>query len=120
MSRADLLLAIDSEGGIIALYGDAADATRARYRLLLTAEAPEVLQIDEGESAARRDSGWLTSWTAAMAALGKYPWPHLECRMVHPAVAGSVWDALHIYVEHTGNSPIPSLWGRWRRACAQT
>jgi hypothetical protein len=120
MSRAELLLAIDSESGIIALYSDGNDATRARYRLLRVAEIPEILQLDASRSVASRDSGWLTSWTAAMEALGKYPWPHLECRMVHPAIAAAVWDALHTYVERTGSSPIPSLWGRWRRACAQT
>jgi hypothetical protein len=119
MGQADLLLAIDSEGGTIALYGDTTEATRPRYRLLLVDRAPAVLNIEESGLAMRRDSGWLVNWSAAMAALGQYPWPHLECRVVDLTVAGAVWDALQSYVDRTGNSPIPSAWGRWRRACAQ-
>ncbi|HEX3837647.1 MAG TPA: hypothetical protein VHW25_11850 [Steroidobacteraceae bacterium] len=118
MNQADLLLAIDSEDGTIALYGVAADATQ-RYRLMLVAEAPEVLNVSDNGLATRRDSGWLPNWSAAIEMLGRYPWPHLECRMVHPAVAAAVWDALQNYVDLTGQSPLPSLWGRWRRACAQ-
>jgi hypothetical protein len=104
MSEGDLLLAIDSEGGTIALYGDTTDATGPRYRLV----------------ALDRDSGWLPNWSAAMAALGQYPWPHLECRLVDPRVGAAVWEALQSYVDRTGHSPIPSSWGRWRRACAQS
>jgi hypothetical protein len=110
MSQADLLLAIDSEGGTIALYGDSTEATRPHYRLVLMDSA----------AALRRDSGWLPNWSAAMAALGQYPWPHLECRIVDPTVAAAVWDALQSYVDRTGHSPLPSLWGRWRQACAQS
>jgi hypothetical protein len=120
MSQADLLLAIDSEGGTIVLYGDTADTTRPRYRLMLLDRPAAVLNVDDGGPATRRDSDWLPSWSAAMEALGRYPWPHLECRIVHPAVAHAVWEALQSYVDRTGNSPIPSLWGRWRRACAQS
>jgi hypothetical protein len=120
MSEADLLLAIDSEGGTIALYGDLTDATQPRYRLLLLDPTAVVLNVAPGVAATRRDSGWLRDWSAAMGALGQYPWPHLECRVVHPRVATPVWEALHSYVDRTGHSPLPSLWGRWRRACAQS
>jgi hypothetical protein len=120
MSQADLLLAIDSERGTIALYGDTTDATRPRYRLLLVDQAAAVPHVDESIVAMRRDSGWLLTWSAAMAALGQYPWPHLECRVVNPTVAAAVWEALQSCVDRTGHSPIPSAWGRWRRACAQS
>jgi hypothetical protein len=120
MSQADLLLAIDSEGGTIALYGDTTHAARPRYRLMLLDQAPAVLTVEDNTLPMRRDSGWLTTWAAAMEALGQYPWPHLECRMVHPAVAAPIWEALQNYVDRTGHSPIPSSWGRWRRACAQS
>jgi hypothetical protein len=120
MSQAELLLAIDAEGGTIALYGDTTDATRPRYRLLLVDQAPAVLNVADRALAVRRDSDWLLNWSAAMAALGQYPWPHLECRIVDPTVARAVWDALQSYVDRTGHSPIPSAWGRWRRACAQS
>ena len=120
MSEADLLLAIDSEGGTIALYGDTTDATRPRYRLMLVDGAPATLNGEDSSLVMRRDSGWLTTWPAAMEALGQYPWPHLECRVVHPTVAAPVWEALQNYVERTGHSPIPSSWGRWRRACVQS
>ena len=119
MSQADLLLAIESEGGTIALYGDATDA-RPRYRLMLLDQPPAVLNVAHDTPPMRRDSGWLPDWSAAMAALGQYPWPHLECRVVHPSVATPIWEALHSYVDRTGHSPLPSLWGRWRRACAQS
>jgi hypothetical protein len=119
MSQANLLLAIDSEGGTIALYADMTDATRPRYRLMLMEQTPAVLNFEDSTPAARRDSGWLTTWPAAMEALGQYPWPHLECRVVDPTVAAPVWEALQDYVDRTGHSPIPSAWGRWRRACAQ-
>lgn len=120
MSQADLLLAIDSEGGTIALYGDRTDATRPRYRLMLVDQAPAVLNIEGTALHLRRDSGWLLNWAEAMATLGQYPWPHLECRSVDPAVADAIWEALQSYVDCTGHSPMPSVWGRWRRACAQS
>ncbi|HEY4338328.1 MAG TPA: hypothetical protein VGM97_00095 [Steroidobacteraceae bacterium] len=119
MSQAELLLAIDSEGGTIVLYGDTADTTRPSYRLMLLDRSTPVLNVEDNVPATRRDSGWLLGWPAAIGALGQYPWPHLECRIVHPAVADAVWEALQNYVDRTGHSPIPSLWGRWRRACAQ-
>jgi hypothetical protein len=120
MSQAELLLAIDYEGGTIALYGDATDVRSPRYRLMLLDQHTAVSDPAHNEPAVRRDSNWLTTWSAAMEALGQYPWPHLECRFVHPTVATPIWEALHSYVDRTGHSPIPSLWGRWRRACAQS
>jgi hypothetical protein len=87
---------------------------------MLMDQTPAVLNAEDSTLVRRRDSGWITAWPAAMDALGQYPWPHLECRFVHPAVAALVWEGLQSYVDRTGHSPIPSLWGRWRRACAQS
>ena len=119
MSQADLLLAIDYEGGTIALYGDTTDATAPRYRLMLLDQSAAVLDVAHSAPAVRRDSGWLANWSAAMEELGQYPWPHLHSRFVHPSAATRIWEALHSYVDRTGHSPIPSLWGHWRRACSQ-
>jgi hypothetical protein len=71
MSQAELLLAIDSEGGTIALYGDTTAATAPRYRLLLLDPGPAVPDIAHSAPAMRRDSGWLPNWSSAMKAVGQ-------------------------------------------------
>jgi len=117
--NAELLVSIGAEGGCIALYGNVSDADQLRYRVVVADQTPTFLSEEEGGGPAiRRDSGWLATWTDAMKALDRYPWPHLACMSVHRTVATAVWRALEDYVRRTGRPVRNSAMNRWRTACA--
>jgi hypothetical protein len=116
--NAKLLVSIGAEGGFIAVYGDVSDAAHPRYRVVVADQTLTLLNEEEGGTAIRKDSGWLDTWSDAMKALDRYPWPHLACMSVDPTVAAAVWKALEEYVGHVEQPIRESAMQRWREACA--
>jgi hypothetical protein len=119
MSRARLLISIGAEGGSIALYGDIANPSLPRFRLCVVDQTPMFLSDDEAGTAIRSDSGWLSSWADAMAALGRYPWVNLVPLHVDAAISSDVWKALEDYIARTKRSVRETALSRWRIACRQ-
>lgn len=115
--KPELLLRIDAEGGSIAMYGNVNDPARARYKVGVVDQTLTFLNEDERGPEIRRDSGWLTDWTAAIAALDRYPWPRLAVRYVHPRIAQDLWQAAQDYAQRTGREIPESSLRRWRQAC---
>jgi acetoin utilization deacetylase AcuC-like enzyme len=115
-----LLVSIGAEGGAIALYGDMADPAHRRFKVVVIDQTPMLLSEDDGGPEIRRDSGWLPTWSEAMLALGKYPWPHLHVLFVDPEVTDGVWEALQEYVGRSTQTIRDSAMSRWRRACGQS
>ena len=100
------------------MYGDPNDLPGNRYRVAIVDQTP--LFLDEGDGgspAMRRDSGWLTSWADATAALARYPWPHLVPIHVDASIANEVWRALEEYVAKSARPVRPHSITRWREAC---
>jgi hypothetical protein len=75
------------------------------------------LNDDEKGSAARRDSGWLSNWSAAMEFLGRYPWPSLSVIYVDSSVAKLIWQELQEYIGRNGRPAREDKVSRWREAC---
>ncbi len=115
-----LLVSIGAEGGAIALYGDMGDLSHPRFMVAVVDQTPMFLSEEEAGPAIRRDSGWLPTWSEAMSALGKYPWPHLHVLHVDPDVTDAVWEALQDYVGRSTQPVRDSAMSRWRRACGQS
>ena len=116
--NAKLLVSIGAEGGFIAVYGDVSDAAHPRYRVVVADQTLTLLNEEEGGTAIRKDSGWLDTWSDAMKALDRYPWPHLACMSVDPSVAAAVWNALQEYLGRADRPIRESVIQRWREACA--
>lgn len=52
-----------------------------------------------------------------MAALGRYPWPHLSVLSVDSSITADLWEALERYVERTDRPVRADTLDRWLRAC---
>lgn len=116
MPSPERLLSIAAEGGSIELYRDS-HVPSSRYRAMVVDQTPAFLDESEGGASARRDSGWLPTWAAAIEWLGRYPWPNLVCGYVHPSVAQSVWTAVQDYIDRTGRPLRGGVLERWRQHC---
>ncbi len=116
MPAAERLLSIAAEGGWIELFRDA-QVPNSRYRAMVVDQTPAFLDERECGASSRRDSGWLPTWAAAIEWLGRYPWPNLVCRYVHPSVAQLVWTAVQDYIDRAGCSVRAGVIERWRQNC---
>jgi hypothetical protein len=118
MPTAERLLSIAAEGGWIELYRDShVPSSNSRYRAMVVDQTPTYLVEHERGASSRRDSGWLPTWAAAIEWLGRYPWPNLVCRYVHPSVAQLVWTAAQDYIDRAGYPLRAGVLERWRQHC---
>jgi hypothetical protein len=116
LKQTRLLLSIGAEGGSIALYGDPSPGVE-RFRMVMVDQTPMFLDESEAGPTLRRDSGWLTGWPNALAALERYPWPNLVPLSIDPTIATLVSEALETYTERTGRPARETSLQRWRAAC---
>ena len=117
MTGTKRLISIGAEGGFIEVYGYGGEPTHAEFRVTVVDQTPTFLNDDEGGAPSKRDSGWLPNWSAAMAWLSRYPWPHLAGLHVDPSVADDVWAALQDYITRGGPPIRVSALERWRKVC---
>jgi len=117
MSDAKRLISIGAEGGFIEVYGNGGERTHAEFRVMVVDQTPTFLNDDEGGAPSKRDSGWLPNWSAAIAWLSRYPWPHLAGLHVDPSVADDVWAALQDHMARGGPPIRGGALQRWRGVC---
>jgi hypothetical protein len=79
-------------------------------------QTPTFLNDDEGGDVIRRDSGWLTTWEAAITYFSRWPWPMLVPRQVDPQFAGRVLAAV-TEVSEQKKLNIGSRLPRWHEVC---
>jgi hypothetical protein len=115
-----LLISIAAEGGALAVYGQAVDSSAYRYKVMTTDRTPIFLDEKAGGSSVKRESGWLSSWSAAMKSLSRYPWPQLAGMFVDPSVRQAVWAAIQDYQKHAPRPVRHGALERWRKACGMT
>jgi hypothetical protein len=86
------IVSVAGEGGGITLYQEIGGL--GRFRVVMVDQSLTFLNEDEGGPAVRKDSGWLHTWDAAIAALSKWPWPMLVPRYVDPGFGEQVMAAV--------------------------
>jgi hypothetical protein len=119
MSKAELLLEVMAEGGSIAIYGRR-EGDRMLYRVGVVDQTLTFLDEDEADAEIRSDSGWLNTWEAAVAAIGRWSWPNLYPRVVHPSIGDRVWKAVQNYTDYAGRGVREEARRRWRSKCIDT
>lgn len=118
MASAKLLIRIGAEGGSIAVYGHAGDlATAGRYKVMIVDQTPTFLNDDERGLAIRQDSGWISTWSAAIQFLDRFPWPDLVGLYVDPSVAQQLWTDVQSYSQRSGKPIQGRQLARWSRVC---
>jgi hypothetical protein len=120
MNDVKCLISIGAEGGFIELYGKRSELTYAEFRVTVVDQTSTFLDDDEGGAPSKRDSGWLPNWSAAIAWLSRYPWPHLAGLHVDPSVADDVWAALQAYIARGGSPVRGGRLQRWREVCRRS
>lgn len=116
MHKAELLLEALAEGGSIAIYGRH-DGDKTEYRVGIVDQTLTFLNDEDGGNAIRSDSGWLDTWEEAVAAIGRWPWPNLYPKIVHPRVADRVWKAVQDYRDRAGKGVREEALRRWWSEC---
>ncbi len=111
------IVSVAGEGGGITLFQETGG--QGRFRVVMVDHSLTFLNEDEAGPAIRKDSGWLDTWEAAIAALSGWPWPVLVPRYVDPAFGEQLMAAV-IRISEQKGWDIDSRNRRalWRALCA--
>jgi hypothetical protein len=119
MPRAELLLRVAAEGGSIAIYGRA-EGSRNQYRVGIVDQTLTFLDDEEGGAAIRSDSGWLNTWEEAITRIGRWPWPNLYPKFVHPSIRDALLKAVQDYRDRSGRGVREEALRRWQDTCTES
>lgn len=117
MPQAELLLEVLAEGGSIAIYGRR-EGDRTLFRVGIVDQTLAFLNDEDGGEAIRSDSGWLNTWEEAVGRIGRWPWPNLYPKIVHPSIREDIWKAVQGYRDSAGRGVREEALPRWRSKCA--
>jgi hypothetical protein len=103
------------EGGGVTLYGR---ETSGGWEYYIEYADQTPCMLDEPEI--RRETGWTSDWSEAVAYLDRERWLRLPPVMVAPAFRERVWDAVNVRLasgDVQAILPREALLARWRDRC---
>ena len=103
MSATVIVLRVAAEGGSLALLAEHMNDGSIRYQRALIEQAGTFLSEDQVYPEIRNVSEWVTTWSAALQLLDRYPWPNLGVTEVHRQYAAQVLAAVTERFAKEGN-----------------
>ena len=111
------IIACGAELGSFALFGRRTPVGW-EFRTVLRDHSAAMLEEDgESSEPIHEESGWVTSWAAAMGLLDRRPWARLIPLRVHPEFREEVLVEVTRRLLLKGDSRAHSVMTRWTAAC---